>query len=81
MKKIIVAIIALVFSLSISNIAYSQRAHRAKTVHVKAYHTKKGKTVKSHYRSKPRRHSFINYSSGNFAMYRRDMRQPMKEAI
>ncbi len=65
MRKLLVAII-LVFGIFFTPFhSFSQnsksKSYKPKTVRVKSYTTKKGKHVKSHYRSKPskRKHTYI----------------------
>lgn len=63
MKKIIIVLLMLFAFATLSQSAFSQKrkSSKAKTVRVKSYTTKKGKHVKSHYRSKPskKRRTFI----------------------
>lgn len=54
MKRIVLLLSFLFFVLVFPRVASAQT--RAKTVHVRTYTTKKGKTVKAHYRSKPSKH-------------------------
>jgi hypothetical protein len=62
MKKIILLLIA---SL-IMTVGFSQ-----KRVHVRSYRTKSGKSVRSHYRKAPHRHSFVNYNSFPVLVWRK----------
>lgn len=58
MKRIISIFLLVFFTVCFSNndaIAQKSKSYKPKTVKVKSYTTKKGKTVRSYYRSKPSR--------------------------
>jgi|GEM_PF-4156642 len=58
MKKVFLTLLLAVFTICFTHsnaIAQKSKSHKPKTVKVKSYTTKKGKTVRSHYRSKPSR--------------------------
>lgn len=63
MQKIIIAILLAAGLFFTPSDVFSQKrkSSKPKTVHVRSYTTKKGKYVRSHYRSKPskRRHTYI----------------------
>ena len=61
MKRIILSLLLFMAILFAPSLCHAQKSYKPKTVHVRSYTTKSGKTVRSHWRSKPtrRKHSYV----------------------